>query len=165
MDSDSVRCSVCGEVHPRAEVEMGFRRPDPLLDFGEEERKARCKESDDLGSIDGERFFVRGVLPIPVQGRDLPYSWGVWAEVNKESFDRILALWSDENQASEPPLQGTLANEIPLFEGTLGLPLKIRLTGPTTRPAFHLDESPHPLWTEQRYGVDERRVDEYNHSF
>ena len=163
MDTEDVRCSICGEVHPRSDIEVTFKRPDPILELEEEERSERCVEGEDLCSIDDRRFFVRGVLPIPVRGRELAYNWGVWAEVDEESFQRILDLWSDEGQASEPPMRGALANDIPLYEATAGLPLKVHLTGPTTRPAFHLEESDNPLWKDQQDGIDERRVDEYDH--
>jgi hypothetical protein len=149
-------------VHSPSEIEVIFRRPDPLLQLREEERDERCVETSDLCTLDDRRFFVRGVLPIPVQGREVPYNWGIWAEVDAESFQRILDLWSDENQASEPPLRGALANDIPLFGITAGLSLQVFLTGPQTRPRFQLDESPHPLCKEQRQGIDEHRAAEYN---
>lgn len=161
-DADSVRCSVCGEVHSRSEIEVTFKLPDPLLEIGEEEWDTRCVETSDLCSLDDRRFFVRGVLPIPVHGRDVAYSWGVWAEVDEESFQRIVDLWPDEDQAAEPPMRGTLANDIPLFGTTAGLPLQVFLTGPETRPRFQLDESPHPLRREQQDGIDEHRAAEYN---
>ena len=50
-----------------------------------------------------------------------------------------------------------------VYEATAGLPLKVHLTGPATRPAFHLEESDNPLWKDQQDGIDERRVDEYDH--
>ena len=45
--------------------------------------------------LDGERFFLRGLLPMPVNGRSAPYRLGVWAEIPSSIYPRIYALWTD----------------------------------------------------------------------
>jgi hypothetical protein len=157
-----VVCSSCGRAHPKFETELGFHRPDPVNGLSELERNERCRFSSDAYVLDEKRFFVRGVLPLPVVGRSAPYNLGVWAELSKEAFGRIYDLWTDPAQASEPPFAATLANSIPLGVKGVGLMVRIQLTGPTTRPTFTVVESQHPLYLEQARGIDEHRALEYS---
>jgi hypothetical protein len=68
------------------------------------------------------RHFLRVLLLIPVEGRDKPCSWGIWAEVSAEAYQRALDLWRDPDQGSEPPFPGRLANTCPGYPETQGLP-------------------------------------------
>src|SRR4029450_5881419 len=106
--------------------------------------------------------FVRAVLPVNVEHRDIPIRWGLWAEVSPQAFRRILELWSHPGQSTEQPFEAALANHIPSYPETLGLPCSLRLSGPTTRPSIgfpeHLD---HPLAAEYRAGVTAHRAVEW----
>ena len=60
---------------------------------------ANAKANKDLCRIDDPaggpaRHFVRAVLPVSVEHRQVPIRWGLWAEVSEEAFRRILELWS-----------------------------------------------------------------------
>lgn len=61
-----MQCSICGETHPIDELELAYRRPDAAAILTEDERAQRVRENADLCVIDGERFFVRAVLPLAV---------------------------------------------------------------------------------------------------
>jgi hypothetical protein len=155
-------CSVCGKEHPARELELSYRRPDVIFNLTSEERKERCKENDDICMLDGERFFVRGLLALPVHERDYPYSLGVWAEIDRDSFQKIWDLWDDPNQGKEPPMTGTLANAIPSVVHTIGLSVLVKLSDPDTRPSFEVTESKHQLFQEQQQGISEHRAYEYS---
>jgi hypothetical protein len=162
------RCAKCGAEHEL--LDPTFRRPEAYLRLSREVRDAHARADDDLCRIappgDEPRFFVRGVLPVSVAGHPAGVSWGVWAEVSEASFARILELWSDADQSSEPPMQGELANVIPAYPDTLGLPLSIHLVGPTSRPEFCFEASAeHPFVSECRAGVDAHRAAEWNELF
>jgi hypothetical protein len=158
------RCAECGKEHPRSALELSFKRPDAVVALSKAEREARCKESNDLCSMDGERFFVRGVLPLPVAGRQEPYCIGLWAEISAQAYERIWKLWDEPDQSSEPAFQATLANDVP-GGATLGLRVKVALTGPTTRPDLFVVEVSHPLFEEQRAGISSHRAYEYSSLF
>lgn len=161
--TDVVTCSVCGKAHPLEASEFVLRLPDIIHSLSEEGRASRCDISADVCVLDRERFFVRGLLPLPVSGRMQPYNLGVWAEISSDSFRRIYERWSDPGQANEPRLPGTLANSLPLQEeDTLGLQLSIQLTGPKTRPKFYVQVPNHSLYSEQTQGIDEHRAIEYS---
>jgi hypothetical protein len=116
-------CSDCGKVHSPDELELVFLRPDPIVAMPKEQREARAKETNDLCSIELDRFFVRTTLPLPVSDRSKEYNLGVWAELSKEAFFRVIELWDEANQDVEPSFSATLANHIPYLPETCGLPV------------------------------------------
>jgi hypothetical protein len=159
---DEVICSVCGKTHSPDESELSFDLPDEIFEFSEEERTQRCTIGDDVCAIDRERFFIRGLLPLPVIGRTQVYRIGMWAEVSVEVYRRIYQLWSDPNQADEPHLPGAVANQLPLQSQNMrALPISIKLTGPKSRPDFFVQTQEHRLYREQMNGIDEHRALEY----
>ena len=157
-----MKCSSCGEEHPDDELELTFRRPDAIIDLPAEDWPTRVKEDADRAAIDGERFFLRGTLPLPVPERGSDYAIGVWVEVAPDTFWRVIELWSSEDQVDEPPFAATLANQIPSLPSTLGLHVAMKLTGPTTRPEFHLVAAEHQIYREQTVGITAHRIHEYN---
>lgn len=157
-------CRQCGQEHSIDEIELTFARPDDIAKMDELKRRMQVQEDDDLCVITSGRCFVRAVLPIPVEARDEPYNIGIWVEVERQAFRRILDLWSDPLQTDEPPIGGTIANEISMLPGTLGLSVTMHLTGPTTRPNVYLLPSEHPLFAEQSCGVSAHRAHEYTMS-
>src|SRR6266576_2807982 len=156
---DEVLCSVCGQAHSLDQSELVFGLPDELFELSEKERTDRCDISDDVCALDRERFFIRGLLPLPVKGREKVYCIGMWAEVSVEVFGRIYKRWSDPDQADEPRLPATLANQLPLHTwSTHALPVLIQLIGPKSRPEFFVQSREHDLYCEQTAGIDEHRA-------
>lgn len=158
-------CAKCGEEHEL--LDPTFRRPEAFVELDTHSQDAHAKANDDLCSIElpGEaaRYFVRGTLPVPVEGHAEGVWWGLWAEISEAAFQRTLELWSDPNQATEPPYPGVLANVIPAYPNTLGLPLRVQLTGPTSRPEFRFaSDAEHPFVHECRCGIDAHRATEWN---
>jgi hypothetical protein len=162
--NDTVICSVCGQSHRKSNSELFFQRPDVIHALSEEERETRCKSTSDAWMLDGERLFLRGLLPLPVRGESRRYNIGVWAEVSREVFTRVNELWKDAAQAAEPRMPAVLSNELPLVPSTLGLSMAIQLTGPSTRPEYYIEATEHPLYSEQARGIDGHRALEYTDS-
>ena len=162
-----IRCSQCGEEHDIFSIEPRYGRPDAYLRVPVEEREFRtrcgndwCRLRDRAGQQ--EEFYLRVTLPIEILGEDRQLHWGVWVEVTQSVYERILDLWDDPNQDSEPPLPGTLANEFPDYSSTLGLRGSIHLRGPSMAPRFWLEKgSDHLLAREQRSGVYPERALEW----
>jgi hypothetical protein len=159
---DEVICSVCGKTHSPDASELSFDLPDEIFEFSEEERTQRCTISDDVCTVDRERFFIRGLLPMRVDGRTQVYRIGMWAEVSVEVYRRIYQLWSDPHQADEPHLPGAVANQLPLqTQNMRALPISIKLIGQKSRPEFFVQSQEHSLYREQMNGIDEHRALEY----
>ena len=166
MSDTGAVCSVCGERHPLEHIELVLHRPDVIAALSKGERSDRCKESDDLCAVWGQgdeahRYFVRGVLPLPVGGRDAPYRIGAWVEIDEAAFQRIVELWKEPDQSQEPPFRAILANAIPMHESTLGLEVRLQLTGPTSRPDIFVLDACHTIHREQTEGISEHRAYEY----
>jgi hypothetical protein len=158
----TVPCVTCGKLHPIRETELIYGLPDEIFDLGDGPRAERAKTSLDICMLDNSRMFIRGLLPLPVLGTERPYNIGVWVELSTDTFREIYALWSDPDQASHAPFPGALANEVYGCPGSRGLPLEIRLTGPTTRPEFYLIGDGHDLIRQQRAGITQHQAYEYS---
>lgn len=162
---DEIPCAQCGKIHLRNAMELSFKRPDAVVALSKEQRKAEVRESDDLCTIRADHFFVRGVLPLTVDGWDTPYRIGVWVEVERATFDRIRDLWGAPDQHKEPAFSATLANDIPSFPSTVGMLVELQLIGPTSRPDVLVPGSDHPLHREQCQGITSHRANEYSSYF
>jgi len=162
-----VRCATCGEEKDLLAMEPSYGRPDAYYDVPKEQREYLTNFSDDDGRIrnadDTERrHFLRVLLSMPIRGEKKDCAWGVWVEVSATDWERAYELWDDPKQGKQPPFPATLANTLRGYEGTLGLPGRVRLTGPKTAPLFELDPGvDHPLAREQREGVGFERVAEW----
>lgn len=126
-DRHRLHCASCGKEHPREEIELVFVLPQPIFELDEDQRAKRCDIDTDMCALDRSRFFLRGLLPIPVQGREIPYRIGLWVEVDEPTFGRICRLWNDPSQVSDPLLPAILANDVPLVPSTVGVEIDIRL--------------------------------------
>lgn len=174
---EQVACARCGERHDISRMEPNQRRPDALLSVPEDERGTATFESKDAcilfaktpNSIlarftarsRSDRYFLRVLLPFDVEGRDHPISWGVWVEVNKRQYERVIALWHEPDQHREPPFRAVLANNIGDYSPTQGLPGLVYLQSSDSIPKFLLSEGSHQLILEQHGGVTEVRVLEW----
>ncbi len=162
MATPQVKCSTCGRIHLRDELELSFERPDAVAALPEGQRKSEVRESDDVCAIRSEQFFIRAVLPLPVHESKDPYRIGIWVEVERATFDRVLKLWDDSAQHEEPPFGATLANDIPSLQSTRGLPVRVQLTTSKTRPVVLVPECDHGLHQEQCVGITAHRASEYS---
>jgi hypothetical protein len=158
-------CSKCGAEHEL--LDPTFGRPDAYVALARDVAREHAKANDDLCRISlpgtPPRFFVRGTLPVEVATLPDGIHWGLWAEVSGRTFFRILELWSDDQQASEPAYKGRLANDVPSYPATIGLEVELQLTGPRTRPLFRfVGPTNHPFVAECRAGVTPHRAHEWS---
>jgi hypothetical protein len=153
-------CASCGKAHPTRDIELSYGLPDVIFNLDKEARSQRAKTSGDICMLDGHRMFLRGVMPLPVEGRERPYRIGAWIEVSSEDFHIIHELWTDPGQSSRAPFAGKLANEIYNAPGSLGLPVGLQLTGPTSRPDILMRDPGHELYRWQNEGVTEHEASE-----
>lgn len=166
MSPDERECAVCGKPHPRDELELAFHRPDALVAMGAMQRSLEIvRETDDVCETRAGDFFVRAVLPLPVEGWDEPYCIGIWVKVDRGAFQRVMELWEDPAQSDEPPFDAALANDVPSLPATLGLAVHLQLTGPTSRPYALVPACAHPLHREQCAGITVHRASEYSGLF
>jgi len=162
-----MKCSSCGQEHDV--LDPTFRRPDAVHQFPAAQRPGNVMEGDDLCAIRAQdasqvdRYFVRCTLAVPLLDHgDQTVHWGLWAEVDGLDSKRIYDLWDDPDQAAQPAIDARLANNIPGYPATIGLPLRLKMTGPRTRPALVFRaQALHPFAAECRAGVAIDRVFEW----
>ena len=165
------RCHQCGVEHDLSRIEPAFRRPDAYFAVPREARPRRISDSDGgclICSEDGQTLacFVRVVLHIPIVDEGSRIGWGFWVEIDARAYWRVVTLWDDPGQATEPPFPCTIANDVLNYPGTRGLPGVIRLTGFDTRPSLTLAaDCEHAFAVEARTGVTAERALEWRSWF
>jgi hypothetical protein len=156
---ESFVCKTCGKSHEGHPTDRGFTLPDDVWAIPEEEREAAAKFTSDLCQLD-ERYFIRCLLPVPFKEREGYYGWGVWAEVSWPIFQRYLEIY-EEDATGEPSVQGKLANQVPVYEPTVGLPVVIKFGISSQRPTLQFPAGAnHQFALEQSQGMSEVRYHE-----
>jgi hypothetical protein len=119
--------------------------------------------SADLCIIANARFFVRGVVELPILGgggKSLAYA--IWAEVSHAGFGTYFKSLEAPEQAVGSQITGNFANRLQGFPETLGQACSIRLRAGNARPLVTLNAAEHPLAREQARGVTlDRMLDLY----
>jgi hypothetical protein len=109
--------------------------------------------------IAGERFFVRGLLVLPVHDAEEDFTWGIWVEVSAGSFERMSELWETPNREREPPYPGWLANALPGYDApTIGMLARLKTQPVGRAPLVQVSADDHPLSAEQQHGITTERV-------
>ncbi|MFF4920490.1 DUF2199 domain-containing protein [Kitasatospora sp. NPDC001261] len=152
-------CTCCGERH--AETPMNFSSPAPAYWQPDMEQVRDCLLSSDQCVIQGEAFFVRGLIELPVIGRDDVFSWGVWVSLSEKNFERASELWETPGRESEPAYFGWLSTDLlPYSPSTINLKTMVHTRPVGERPFIELEPTDHPLAVEQRTGITMDRVRE-----
>lgn len=158
-EDESFVCGVCGQAHEGLSHDFGWKLPDELWLLPEDVRQEKLDWSPDASYHEG-RWFVRGVLYVPINDTGRQWGWGIWAEIDDKVMGVVYHNFTED--ASDAPLQtGTIANKIPGFEDSVGQQINLRFRTADLRPLFFFPEdSQHPLAIEQREGVSLERYHE-----
>ena len=156
--TSSFTCSTCGETHDGLPTDHGWKLPDDVWAIPDGERSKQAKFNSDLCQF-GNRFFIRCLLKLPFNQQPDYYGWGVWVEVVEPDFYRYVELY-DKDGSAESPVPGTIANSMPAYPPTLGLPVSVQFQSSTSRPTVSALVSGHPIAQEQATGIDNQRYHE-----
>ncbi|MGB0580301.1 MAG: DUF2199 domain-containing protein [Limisphaerales bacterium] len=151
-------CMDCHDADEQLPKCFGPKAPDAYAGIPETERADRGVLDGELCIIDGNTFFVRGCLDLPIQGTDETFRWLVWASLSQESFRRCVELWELEGRESEPPYFGWLNTSLSMYEDTLNLKLSVQTRPVGERPEFTVEPTDHPLAVDQHRGIDLERA-------
>ncbi len=151
-------CAVCGETHAGETRDIRLGLPQPIFLLDEAERERRSWVGEDWASLDGERFFVRALVELPVAGEEGYFGYGAWIEVSEPDYAALVELWHDEDGWRSEPFAGTLANELNPYAFTDGLPVKLRLRDVRLLPLVELEDGEHELVRAQRQGISPHRA-------
>ncbi len=144
-------CGVCGQDHDEL-PDIGADYPDHWFLVPEAERERRVEYCADACAVDGEAFYIRGVIRIPVHDHPEPFGWGVWVSQKKENFGEYMKAF---DSAEIGPFFGWLSTSIAYYlpDATTHLKTKAHFQGNGLRPVIELEPSDHPLAAHQRDGV------------
>lgn len=155
----SFTCTACDEVH-HGMPSFGAHAPLSYFNVPEAERGDRCDLGSDDCVVDGQFFFVRGCIEIPVLGASEPFSWGVWVSLSEASFAEWVRCYDVAERAHIGPFFGWLNAWLAPYPDTAGLKTMVHLRNDGIRPLIVLEATDHPLALEQRNGITVERVAE-----
>ena len=139
---------------------FGWEYPIQYLQIPENEREGRAPLGTDDCVIDGEQFFVRGCLDIPVVGQTESFSWGAWVSLSEANFAEFVRYFHEPERSHAGPFFGWLCSHIWIYPDTLNLKTMVHLRDDGIRPFIELEPTDHPLAVEQRNGITVERVAE-----
>lgn len=160
MQDDGYYCGICGQFHAGLPMDYGADAPVAYYSIPQNERERRCELTSDICVIDGQEFFVRGCLEIPVVDGTRPFVWGVWTSLSEQNFKRMTELWDSPRREKEPPYFGWLCTSLPLYPETVLMKTHVHTRQRGKRPFVELEPTDHPLAVEQRQGIMMDRVRE-----
>nr|WP_255255298.1 DUF2199 domain-containing protein [Bacillus pseudomycoides] len=148
--------------HLQQELPMCYGSDAPFYYYSipERERQKRFELNADLCIMDGEHYFIRCCIEIPVLNSNETFMWDVWVSLSKVNFDRTMELWETEGREGEEPYFGWLSTSIPGYPETLNLKTNVHTRAVGVRPLIELEPTNHPLAVEQREGITVERVKE-----
>jgi hypothetical protein len=153
-------CRSCGQWHEG--LPFSYGSPAPAYWHDELAGDPNSALAEELCVIEGEHFFVRARIVIPVVDGPGEFDWGVWVSLSHENFLRTLELWETSGRESEEPYFGWLSTEIPIYQpSTLNLKTLVHTQPVGVRPVVELEPTDHPLAVEQRTGITVARVQEF----
>jgi hypothetical protein len=151
-------CATCGEYHKDLPMAYGAAVPVGYFLIPETEREKRCFLTKDQCEIDDKEYFIRGRIPLDVEGNKNMFFWNVWVKITQKDYNRVAEKWDDENRVLEPPYTGILASELEPYPHTQGLSIKVITQPVGIVPTVILEEYDHPLYFEQESGINMDRV-------
>lgn len=131
---------------------FGWEYPIQYLDIPENQRDERVSLGTDNCVIDGELYFVRGCLEIPVHGEAEPFSWGAWVSLSEKSYAEFVRYFHEPERSQVGPFFGWLSAHIWIYPDTLNLKTMVHFRDDGIRPYIELEPTDHPLRLSNRRG-------------
>jgi hypothetical protein len=150
------KCKICGIEHDDVPNCFGIEAPWRAL-VAEEELSRRVELTADQCVIDGNTFFVRGHVEIPIHGNPSVLSFSVWSSLSETSFLHMSERWDSPDRANDAPYFGWLSTPIWVYPDTIHLKLAVRSRSPGLTPLFEVRNHEHPLAVDQRNGISLER--------
>jgi hypothetical protein len=145
-------CPCCNKIVPVAEMEPNYIYPNRVSYLHRHDLMEQVDViTDDYIEANG-RYYIRGTLPLEVQGRDKPFSIGIWAEVGLDDFFNYLRTFRDDDRYE---FVGELANSVEGHSDSFGMKVKIETQGITQRPIFTVLDTTSSLGLAQKHGIKE----------
>ena len=156
-------CPCCGERHGGL-FDIAMQRPgacdaeQPVQPNGALDPAGNFL-SEDFCVVDGEHFFVRCLLQLPLVGApDGYFGWGCWSSLARDNFDLYVETFDSDDQGALGPWFGWFSNTLPGYPETFALKCQVHPQDNRQRPLIELEPSDHPLSQEQQHGITLDRI-------
>jgi hypothetical protein len=163
------KCHSCDEWHTGPCLDFSYHAPVYWSDGKEKldetapltlDQLPTTYLNEDICIIDGEHFFIRGLINLPIIGTAETFRWGVWGSLSKDNFEKLLSMFEDPKRVELPPMFSWLSNQIDEYPDTINLKMYAHIQEPRDRPTFELEPTNHPLSQEYHHGITPERVKE-----
>lgn len=156
-------CSQCEQEH-HGLPDLAKHKPDPWPGSDDVAPNSALDLSGNFLSTDfcvlnGEHFFVRAVLELPIRGGDGErFGFGVWSSLSRDNFLRYVETFDGGEQGALGPWFGWFSSRLKGYPETLSLKCRLHPSNGRQRPRVELEPTSHPLAVEQQHGVTFDRV-------
>lgn len=161
------QCGSCEDWHYGPCLDFSFGAPvywsnenESAMPVSEASKLPANLLNEDLCILNGEHYFIRGLIHLPIIGTKETFSWGVWGSLSRENFEKYLDLFDSSTRAELPPMFSWLSNSIDEYPETVNLKMYAHVQEPPNRPIFELEPTDHPLSQEYHHGITPERVKE-----
>jgi len=151
---------MCDEWHEGLPLAYGPDAPIYWYGLSPEERTTRFELNEDTAILDGEHYFIRGRIEIPIREFDDPFVWVAWSSLSRDDFAKLSEVWLSPDRERLPPMFGWLSSELEGYPSTVNLKVNVHQRAPGARPVIEVEPTDHPLAVEQRAGMSWERVQE-----
>jgi hypothetical protein len=156
-------CASCTETH-HGLFDLGCAKPDFWQ--GSEEHLPNSSAAnathcltDDFCILDGEHYFIRSVLKLPLVGAPGEYfGFGVWSSLSKKNFKKYMETFDSGEQEELGPWFGWFSNRLRGYPDTLNLKCQVHPQAGRQRPSIELEPSDHPLSRDVLDGITYERL-------
>jgi hypothetical protein len=152
------RCSSCQGEH-RGLLDLACDNPESWRGSGEKSPNSALDLSgnflsEDFCVLEGQYFFVRAVLELPIiGGGGEEFGFGVWSTLSRKNFERYIETFDSGQREGLGPWLGWFSNRLKGYPDTLNLKCRLHLQSGRQRPKVELELTEHPLAVEQRSGI------------
>lgn len=150
------KCPICDAEHEELPTCFGIEAPWRAL-VPEDEFDQRVELTADQCVVDGNTFFVRGHIEIPILDHEEPLSFSVWSSLSEASFIEMTTHWHGPERVNDGPYFGWLCSPISIYPSTIHLKLSVHMRVPGLTPLFEVEPTDHPLAVDQRDGINVER--------
>jgi hypothetical protein len=154
------KCSCCGLAYEELPLCFGNDYPDYYYSVHPEEREQRLELKESLCVVDGEHFFHRGRLTLPIIDYKEDLIFNVWTSISPTNFSIRMDLWNDLNRIKQEPYFGWLQTIVPTYGDTLNIKTIAIEQEVGFIPEIKSIEENHPLTIDQTNGITYKKATE-----
>ncbi|WP_024873615.1 DUF2199 domain-containing protein [Tolumonas lignilytica] len=148
----SFKCSCCQKVH-EGSPSFSFNAPSSYSEQSEEIKQAG-KLTTDLcyyKDSDGDHYFAKVMISIPIHGIQEPFRWGVWTSLSEKNYHHYL----ENVETTEPNTVyfGWFCNHLPYYKNTYALAADVYPQNNGLRPILILHEADHEFYRDFVNGI------------